>query len=161
MLVGVQLAIEKRTDEYPIPELMGDLFLLEAYASIPDIDRDAYFQSAEDNEFDEVDDGEEEDSTVDASADEREVYRSDDDVDLIDKGREMYVRVVEDLDAFNETLVEDLTESGNVRLNLSYAEPIHAIMLDAKVRYGYTGDSLSKHVFGALDVARLYDLEEW
>jgi hypothetical protein len=76
-----------------------------------------------------------------------------------DRKRDFNIRLSEDLDLLDGQLFSIKGESGEIELDYEYALPIQAILLDAMVRYGYSGDDLLGYIFNALGVLKALGLE--
>lgn len=64
--------------------------------------------------------------------------------------RDFYVRFEEDIDKLNGVSFSTQEGSGEIELNPEYAYPLQAVLLDAMVRYDYSGDDLLEYTLNAL-----------
>lgn len=76
-----------------------------------------------------------------------------------DRGRDADTRIAEALDAMDtDTIVVDPI-SDVITVNYISCEPLIALMLDAKVRFGYEGSQLARYLFEALRIPRVFGLD--
>lgn len=139
----------------------GD-FMREVYRKVPDYPRNYYFFDEELEYFKEYfHEGDEEF--------EREVNKLSKEYGVkwenggfkppADRERDTNTRINQDLDVLDGRLFSIDGDSGEMELDLDYALPIKAVLLDAMVRYGYKNCDLLDYIFDALGVMKVFGFE--
>lgn len=76
-----------------------------------------------------------------------------------DRLRDADTRIAEALDAMDTSAVTVDPTSDLVSVDFDSCAPLIALILDAKVRFGYEGSRLARYVFGALRIPRVFELD--
>lgn len=76
-----------------------------------------------------------------------------------DRRRDADTRIAEALDAMDTSAVTVDPTSDLVSVDFDSCAPLIALMLDAKVRFGYEGSRLARYVFEALRIPRVFELD--
>lgn len=129
---------------FDVNKIRENGFLQEIYSVIPDYPRDYYFYLEEVNfQIDEIDD-----------LSDREIQRQD------DRKRDFSVRFAEDIDNISGGVFSLNAATGLIEVDLDFARPMQAIMLDGMVRFDCRGDSLLQYVFSALGIMERFGFDD-
>jgi hypothetical protein len=166
LLVTVSRALDGFTRELDLEELRSDAFTRRIYDVTPDYSPsdfefvEATHAASRVSEADAAEVNEE--GAFDSEADEEDDYWEHlfpDDYEPSDRARSSFERFAEDVEVLTERLFTVDGASGQIHVDPSFARPVQAIMLDARVRYGYEGEELLVFTMGALRVLERYGLE--
>ncbi len=146
----VQEATLSSQKVFDVNKIRENGFVQEIYSVIPDYPRDYYFYLEEVNfQVDDIDD-----------LSDCEMEGQD------DRKRDFSVRFAEDIDIISNGVFSLSAASGMIEVDLEFARPMQAIMLDGMVRYDCRGDKLLQYVFSALGIMERFgfddmEKEEW
>ena len=136
LVSAILRARESGSNQVDLSSVRAVGFVDDALEHIPDWERDEFFYRSDPDEDEE-----------------------DDIPDAVDSQRDSEVRFAEAVDAMDDSVLFASPNSDSAVLNSDSCAAIEAIMLDAQVRFGYSGSELVAYVFEALDVARTFDLD--
>lgn len=137
LLCAILCARESGSTRVDLSALREVGFLDEALENIPDWERDEFFYRRDPDDYDD----------------------GDEYPDAVDGRRDSEVRLAEAIDALDDAVLRVSSSSDSIDLDRPSCEALEATMLDAQVRFGYSGSELVAYVFEALDVARTFELD--
>jgi hypothetical protein len=124
----------------------------DALMAIPeslDADYDYYWENEEEEEEDEEDE-------EDGDSEDYDEWPGNNEIDHPKNGE---VRMADALDHLEGMAISLDRLGGSIEVNLNYCEPIEALMLDAKVRWGYESNDLVRFLINALGIPRRYEFD--
>ncbi|SOD02173.1 hypothetical protein SAMN05216486_10286 [bacterium JGI 053] len=150
--------------DFDLGELADDSFVRSIYALSPDYDRWHYEELEEKlaartsaNDSDAGDD--EKMAAADDDEDTWDNWEGDEiDWESADRHRPFDERWADDTDVLMDSLFRRHSASGRIKIDLNFARPLQALLLDASVRYGYEREDLLRFVMGMLGIMDRFGL---